>query len=646
MKILPNYHNSNTCKSLVLFKVGGCEEVRLVKCDQEKITVSLEMITQLIEEYKKKHKRAKRNALALNNSLEKGSTGLKAHKKRRLRWWRYEIFHKSEKAKWEIIKGINRSSEQVIKIVSYKTEYVRASLWESQLLKTMNHENIVTFLGHKMFRAMHHFHYEFLSGGTLEWAVIKGLPVDMAIQYFKQLMSGIEYLHKRSITVRNLQLKHLLLSRNNVLKITNFTEACYFHDPKGQEIMQQGQSAPIEYMAPETFGGNEYRAESAEIFTCGIILFAMLTSEFPWEKAQPECSNYDSFGSTDVWYLSPFSLTPYKTRMLASVNLTWMESFWAMLSLAAVLLGVATNFYTDLFTSMAMMARYANIGKVKLPRWRLTELPSRWFTHFYIVATFTSELALTLSVLRLTGFVMHDAKPVIILQDVLSFLRQPVGTMETPTSTPSPRLNEATIVLCCFLFFAQALRRFFESAFLSVYSDTKMNIFHYLLGIVHYVMVPCSILIEGPSLTSPSIEESEASDIISNTYFVGALNKLTLMQWFGVALFVWASLKQHECFRILSAMRRGYSGDVLTHLHGVPQGGWFDYVACPHFFFEIIIYISIWVCQNLTWNTWSFVVIFVTVNQMIAASITREWYIRKFPEVYPTNRMALIPYIF
>ncbi|KHJ46994.1 hypothetical protein D918_02539 [Trichuris suis] len=321
MKILPNYHNSNTCKSLVLFKVGGCEEVRLVKCDQEKITVSLEMITQLIEEYKKKHKRAKRNALALNNSLEKGSTGLKAHKKRRLRWWRYEIFHKSEKAKWEIIKGINRSSEQVIKIVSYKTEYVRASLWESQLLKTMNHENIVTFLGHKMFRAMHHFHYEFLSGGTLEWAVIKGLPVDMAIQYFKQLMSGIEYLHKRSITVRNLQLKHLLLSRNNVLKITNFTEACYFHDPKGQEIMQQGQSAPIEYMAPETFGGNEYRAESAEIFTCGIILFAMLTSEFPWEKAQPECSNYDSFGSTDVWYLSPFSLTPYKTRQLLSLIL-------------------------------------------------------------------------------------------------------------------------------------------------------------------------------------------------------------------------------------------------------------------------------------------------------------------------------------
>ncbi|CDW59989.1 Steroid dh domain containing protein [Trichuris trichiura] len=200
------------------------------------------------------------------------------------------------------------------------------------------------------------------------------------------------------------------------------------------------------------------------------------------------------------------------------------------------------------------------------------------------------------------------------------------NTFEYIVPAPSSRLNEATVFLCCILFFAQALRRFFESAFLSVYSDTKMNIFHYLLGIIHYVMVPCSILIEGPSLTT--------------------LKRLTLMQWFGVALFVWASLKQHECFRILSAMRRGYSGDVLTHSHGIPHGGWFDYVACPHFFFEIIIYISIWLCQNLKWNTWPFVVIFVTVNQMIAASITREWYIRKFPEVYPTERTALIPYIF
>uniref|UniRef100_A0A5S6QPE6 Polyprenal reductase n=1 Tax=Trichuris muris TaxID=70415 RepID=A0A5S6QPE6_TRIMR len=327
--------------------------------------------------------------------------------------------------------------------------------------------------------------------------------------------------------------------------------------------------------------------------------------------------------------------------------LSWVEAFWLLCSVCIFCPGVVVIWAPN---SSPLLNRLLTYGKVQVFRradlLSILEVPKRWFTHFYIVATLTSEVALTVSVLHLTRFVIHDAKPIIILQDLLSFLRQPVGTIETMTSAPPPRLNEATIVLCCVLFFVQALRRFFESAFLSVYSDTKMNIFHYLLGVVHYIMIPCSILVEGPSLTTPPVPQIDASAIVSPVFLLDALKQLTLMQWFGVGLFIWASLKQHECFRILSAMRRGYSGHVVTHSHGIPHGGWFDYVACPHFFFEILIYLSIWCCQNLTWNTWSFVVVFVIVNQMIAASITREWYMRKFPEIFPSNRTALIPYIF
>lgn len=87
------------------------------------------------------------------------------------------------------------------------------------------------------------------------------------------------------------------------------------------------------------------------------------------------------------------------------------------------------------------------------------------------------------------------------------------------------------------------------------------------------------------------------------------------------------------------------SGEVTTYQHHIPRGGWFELVSCPHYFMEVLIYTAMGMVAGLSHYTLWSVVIFVYVNQIVAAKISHEWYKKTFKD-YPKERTALIPYIF
>ena len=78
--------------------------------------------------------------------------------------------------------------------------------------------------------------------------------------------------------------------------------------------------------------------------------------------------------------------------------------------------------------------------------------------------------------------------------------------------------------------------------------------------------------------------------------------------------------------------------------YGLPTGDWFYYVSCPHLFAEILIYLSLLVCQ--VWSeaacTWWLVVAHVTCSLFLSARQMHGWYRQKF-EDYPKNRTSLFP---
>lgn len=95
-----------------------------------------------------------------------------------------------------------------------------------------------------------------------------------AQKYFKQLLYGIEYLHEKGVAHRDIKPENLLLDRNDNLKISDFGMATVFR-LRGIERTLDKRCGTLPYLAPEVLE-KPYHARPADIWSCGIVLVAML----------------------------------------------------------------------------------------------------------------------------------------------------------------------------------------------------------------------------------------------------------------------------------------------------------------------------------------------------------------------------------
>lgn len=86
------------------------------------------------------------------------------------------------------------------------------------------------------------------------------------------------------------------------------------------------------------------------------------------------------------------------------------------------------------------------------------------------------------------------------------------------------------------------------------------------------------------------------------------------------------------------------SGRVETLAHKMPVGGCFELVSCPHYFAELLIYVSFSLLLGGRSLTWWLLVLFVLMNQALAAQLCHEFYISKYKS-YPKHRKAFIPFV-
>jgi hypothetical protein len=117
-----------------------------------------------------------------------------------------------------------------------------------------------------------------------------------------------------------------------------------------------------------------------------------------------------------------------------------------------------------------------------------------------------------------------------------------------------------------------------------------MHIFGYLVGIVHYVFAPICIATSSieKEMIMPMSSEQESLSV-----FIGMC-----IRAIALYLFVKYSLEQHRVHEALFEMKK--SGGAHTNaqsshvqnMYSFPKNGAFEYVACPHYFAEIMIYVS------------------------------------------------------
>lgn len=124
---------------------------------------------------------------------------------------------------------------------------------------------------------------EYASGGELFEHILahRYLKERDACRFFAQLVAGVSYLHGQNIVHRDLKLENLLLDGQRNVIITDFGFANRSsNDPDSLLLTSCGSPC---YAAPELVISDGYVGEAADIWSCGVILYAMLCGYLPFD---------------------------------------------------------------------------------------------------------------------------------------------------------------------------------------------------------------------------------------------------------------------------------------------------------------------------------------------------------------------------
>ncbi|KAF9329236.1 Serine/threonine-protein kinase brsk1 [Podila minutissima] len=180
-----------------------------------------------------------------------------------------------------------KTNEQVaVKIISKASLANKAAVHrgierEIAIMKLINHPHVIRLYDvyeteKELFLVM-----EYVSGGELfEYLVNKGrLDETEALRFFQQIIVGLAFCHKRKICHRDLKPENLLLDERMNVKIADFGMASL---QKTGRLLETSCGSP-HYASPEVVTGMKYDGSSSDIWSCGIILYALLTGHLPFD---------------------------------------------------------------------------------------------------------------------------------------------------------------------------------------------------------------------------------------------------------------------------------------------------------------------------------------------------------------------------
>ncbi|KAM8927394.1 serine/threonine-protein kinase Chk1 isoform 2-T2 [Pelodytes ibericus] len=215
-----------------------------------------------------------------------------------------------EGAYGEVQLAVNRKTEEAVavKIVDLKraTDCPENIKKEICINKMLNHSNIVKFYGHRKEGKVQYLFLEYCRGGELFDRIEPdvGMSDYDAHTFFMQLIAGVEYLHSLGITHRDIKPENLLLDDRDRLKISDFGLATVFRH-NGKERLLSKMCGTLPYVAPELIKTRGFHAEPVDIWSCGIVLTAMLAGELPWDQPNDACQEYCDW-KEKKHYLNPW----------------------------------------------------------------------------------------------------------------------------------------------------------------------------------------------------------------------------------------------------------------------------------------------------------------------------------------------------
>lgn len=156
---------------------------------------------------------------------------------------------------------------------------------EIKILSQLSHDNVVRLLKVIDTPKQLHLVLEEVKGLSVRsWMMQKEgrrLAEPEAKTVFRQVVTALEYLHSRGVAHRDIKLQNVLITEDLHVCLIDFGCAT-----EGAMESKSGiYCGTLHYMAPEILQRRGFKAAAADMWAAGVMLFCMLSGDFPFKAA-------------------------------------------------------------------------------------------------------------------------------------------------------------------------------------------------------------------------------------------------------------------------------------------------------------------------------------------------------------------------
>ncbi|MCX7759387.1 MAG: serine/threonine protein kinase, partial [bacterium] len=155
---------------------------------------------------------------------------------------------------------------------------------EVEINKILTHPNIIRMLDYDIESEQPFIAFEYVEGKSLTKILEerKKLPLNEALNIWIQILESLDYAHQKGIIHRDLKPDNILITENNIVKITDFGISKKID--KTLNLTQDFVGTPW-YTSPEQIK-NQKIDNRSDIYSLGVIVYQMLTGKLPFETSE------------------------------------------------------------------------------------------------------------------------------------------------------------------------------------------------------------------------------------------------------------------------------------------------------------------------------------------------------------------------
>lgn len=191
-----------------------------------------------------------------------------------------------------VYKGLDLENGDFVAIKQVSLENIAQEdlniiMQEIDLLKNLNHKNIVKYLGSLKTRSHLHIILEYVENGSLA-NIIKPnkfgpFPEQLVAHYIAQVLEGLVYLHEQGVIHRDIKGANILTTKEGLVKLADFGVATKLTEA---DVNTHSVVGTPYWMAPEVIEMSGVCAAS-DIWSVGCTVIELLTCVPPYYDLQP-----------------------------------------------------------------------------------------------------------------------------------------------------------------------------------------------------------------------------------------------------------------------------------------------------------------------------------------------------------------------